>query len=266
MPTAPQLVTAEVARTVRLSPSFQRVTLRGGTLDDFEWGGFDHWFRLFIPPKVGMPLTLPPVNGRVWWKPYLAMPDELRPHYSNYTVSDVRRGENGSEMDIDVVLHWDHDGNLAGGVAIWAATAATGSPVGFLDQGLLFDRPEDATEVHVISDETGLPAIRGILRDLDASVTGTAIIEVAASGDVEQLAAPAGVEVIWIPRDAAHEVPGVRALAALAARPAPDAGAYAFIVGESSLATEGRRVLHRAGLPKSRITFSGFWKHSPVAS
>ncbi|WP_277959941.1 SIP domain-containing protein [Frigoribacterium faeni] len=31
-------------------------------------------------------------------------------------------------------------------------------------------------------------------------------------------------------------------------------------MGESALATSGRRHLHAAGLPKNRITFSGYWK------
>ncbi|MDR3360273.1 MAG: SIP domain-containing protein [Bifidobacteriaceae bacterium] len=36
---------------------------------------------------------------------------------------------------------------------------------------------------------------------------------------------------------------------------------YTFVVGEAGLATAGRRLLGRQGLPKSRITFKGFWKH-----
>ncbi|MFE1044102.1 SIP domain-containing protein [Streptomyces sp. NPDC058832] len=40
---------------------------------------------------------------------------------------------------------------------------------------------------------------------------------------------------------------------------------YAFVVGESTLATEERKHLHRLGLPKERITFSGFWRHETSA-
>ena len=39
-----------------------------------------------------------------------------------------------------------------------------------------------------------------------------------------------------------------------------DPTGYAFVVGEQTLATEGRRHLARTGPPKARITFSGFWK------
>ena len=54
--------------------------------------------------------------------------------------------------------------------------------------------------------------------------------------------------------------PGEGALAALLSRSAADPRAYAYVVGESALATGGRRHLHAAGLPKNRITFSGYWK------
>ena len=63
------------------------------------------------------------------------------------------------------------------------------------------------------------------------------------------------------PRSALLPVPGRAALAELQRYVPVDDRGYAFVVGESTLATEGRRHLHRAGLPKSRITFSGFWKH-----
>ena len=77
--------------------------------------------------------------------------------------------------------------------------------------------------------------------------------------DVPELKAPPGVQVRWLPRGDAASTPGRLALAALQElTPSPDA--YAFVVGESGLATGGRRHLKRAGLPASRITFCWFWK------
>jgi NADPH-dependent ferric siderophore reductase len=257
MPTAPQLFTATVVRTERVSPTFQRVTIAGPELARFEWHGLDHWFRLFLPPG-NAPLHLPKVSGRSWYRSYLLIPGSERPHCSNYTVAGFRHTGDGGELDIDVVLHW-HEGELGGTVAAWAVNAEVGSPVGFLDQGVMFDPPEDAAEVVIACDETGLPGVRGILRDLDASTTGTALLEVPTPADAAEVAAPAGVSVTWLPRDDAHAVPGRLALAALE-RVTPQPDAYAFVVGESGLATGGRRALKKAGLPPSRITFSGFWK------
>ncbi|MEF2977622.1 siderophore-interacting protein [Subtercola sp. YIM 133946] len=353
MPTDPRLFRATVVRSVRTSPSFQRVTIAGADLADFEWSGHDHWFRLFLPPAADVPLQLPAVSGRAWYRRYLEIPEADRPHCSNYTVADYRpaagpvgaasgahTGPAGAasgapaELDIDVVLHWEASGEIAGRVAIWATTTRPGSEVALLDQGPLFDPPADVRGVHLVADETGLPALRGILRSLDERMTGTATIEVPLEGDIEPLEAPAGIRLRWYARGAGHGagrshpraavaavppvavspvvaaavppvdtvathpvgavatppvgtapapgpgrpaattvaaapvavMPGAAALAAVRGGLDLDPGDYAFIVGEASLATEGRRALHRAGLPKSRITFSGYWKHAPAHS
>ena len=124
---------------------------------------------------------------------------------------------------------------------------------------MLFDPPQDTAGYLLVADESGLPAVRGILRDLPADAVGTAIIEVPDAGDVHEVAAPEGLQVRWVPRDSSDDEVGHRALQELqtcATRPT----AYAFVVGESSLATQGRRTLCKAGLDKKRITFSGFWK------
>lgn len=258
MPTHPRMFTAAVVRTERISPTFQRVTIASGGLAGFEWRGMDHWFRLFFPLQPGGPLLLPEVSGRQWWKSYLRIPESERPHCSNYTVAAFRRSGDAAELDIDVVLHW-HEGAMSG-VAAWAVDASPGSPVGLLDQGVLFDPPADTEQYVLVADESGLPAVRGILRDLPSDAVGTAIIEVPAPGDVHPVQAPEGVQVQWVTRHDPGEQVGHRALQALQGCPTVRAKAYAFVVGESSLATQGRRTLHRAGLAKNRITFSGFWK------
>jgi NADPH-dependent ferric siderophore reductase len=75
------------------------------------------------------------------------------------------------------------------------------------------------------------------------------------------LTAPPAVEIIWIDREDHGVVPDPRAFKALQVLDKLDASGYGFVVGESKLATEGRRHLHRIGLPKDRITFSGSGKH-----
>ena len=257
MPKQPRMFTASVLRTERRSPTFQRVTIASDDLAGFEWRGLDHWFRLFFPLRPDGPLLLPEVKGRQWWTSYLRIPAAERPHCSNYTVAGFRRGETIAELDIDVVLHW-HDGGLSG-VAAWAVNATADSPVGLLDQGVLFDPPADTDEYVLVADESGLPALRGILRDLPSDAVGTAIIEVPDAGDVHEVAAPEGLQVRWVPRDRSDDEVGHRALQELQTCPTRPT-AYAFVVGESRLATRGRRTLHRAGLPKNRITFSGFWR------
>ena len=268
MPTDPEMFRATVLSSARVSTSFQRVTLGGPGLDGFAWQGHDHWFRFFVPATPGAALVLPEVEGRSWWQAYLAIDEARRPHCSNYTVADLRRAggrDTATEIDVDVVLHADETGQLAGRVARWAVSAAPGTPVALLDQGPMFDPPADTHRVHLAADESGLPGVRGILRDLAADTAGTAVIEVPTADDVEPgLAHPDGVEVTWVIREGRHDRPGAAALQAVQARTGPvDPLDYAFVVGESTLATGARRHLRRGGLPAGRICFSGFYKAHP---
>ncbi|MFD4577369.1 siderophore-interacting protein [Streptomyces sp. NPDC058417] len=258
MPQDPRMFRAEVVRAERVSPSLHRVTVTGPDLADFTWLGFDHWFRLFLRLPHQDRLRLPEFSGSRWWQPYLAIPEAERPHCANYTVADFRPG--AAEMDIDFVVHRGPDGEIEGGAAVWACRARAGDELAVLDQGLLFDLPEDATEVIIAADETGLPATTNILRSLPRHTVGRLIQEVPVPGDRRDLDAPPGMTVTWVVRGD-DTVPGTAALGELRRHARADAAGYAFVVGESTLATEGRRHLHRAGLPKGRITFSGFWRH-----
>ncbi|MEU6537091.1 siderophore-interacting protein [Streptomyces sp. NPDC047000] len=259
MPQRPRMFRAAVLRTERVSPSVQRVTVSGPDLGEFPWQGYDHWFRLFLRLPHQRRLRLPEFSGSRWWQAYLAIPEDERPHCSNYTVAGFRRER--AEMDIDFVVHHGPAGELAGRAAAWACGARPGDPLAVLDQGVLFDCPPDASEVLIVADETGLPAATGILRSLPRDARGRLIQEVPTADDRRALDAPPGVTVTWVVREDRGSVPGTAALGELLRHSPADAGGYAFVVGESTLATEGRRHLRDAGLPRERITFSGFWRH-----
>lgn len=260
LPENPRLFRARVLRSERTTPSMQRVTVTGDDLAEFGYLGFDHWFRLFVRRPDQDAFRMPDLDGKKWWPTFLAIPEDVRPHCANYTVAEFR-AESG-EMDIDFVVHTGADGEPEGRAAIWACAARPGDELAMLDQGCIFDVPDGTSEVVIAAEETGLPGVVGIAASLPRDTVGRIIQEVPTIGDVRELDAPAGVSVTWIVRaETEHTVPGRAALAELQRYvPADDRG-YAFVVGESTLATEGRRHLHRAGLPKSRITFSGFWKH-----
>ncbi|WIB59467.1 siderophore-interacting protein [Curtobacterium sp. MCLR17_007] len=262
MPTNPRLFRARVLRTERATPSMHRVTVTGDDLHEFGYLGFDHWFRLFMPLPHQDAFRLPELDGAKWWPPFLAIPEDVRPHCANYSVAAFRPGTETSpaELDIDFVVHTDVDGTPEGRAALWACAAQPGDELAFLDQGCIFDCPDDATEVLVVAEETGLPGVVGIAASLPRDAVGRIIIEVPAAADMRELDAPDGVSVTWLVRQDPHATPGAAALEELRRHTPSDDRGYAFVVGESTLATEGRRHLHRSGLPKSRITFSGFWK------
>ncbi len=260
LPENPRLFRARVLRSERTTPSMQRVTVTGDDLAEFGYLGFDHWFRLFVQRPDQDAFRMPDLDGKKWWPTFLAIPEDVRPHCANYTVAEFRA--ESREMDIDFVVHTGADGEPEGRAAIWACAARPGDELAMLDQGCIFDVPEGTSEVVIAAEETGLPGVVGIAAALPRDTVGRIIQEVPTAGDVRDLDVPDGVTVTWIVRaETEHTVPGRAALAELQRYvPADDRG-YAFVVGESTLATEGRRHLHRAGLPKSRITFSGFWKH-----
>ncbi|MGN8048898.1 siderophore-interacting protein [Curtobacterium sp. 22159] len=264
LPENPRLFRARVVRGERATPSMHRVTITGDDLHEFRYLGFDHWFRLFVQRPDQAVFRMPELDGKRWWPTFLAIPEDVRPHCANYTVADFRVLADGTaELDVDFVVHTDAQGEPDGRAAVWALAARPGDELAILDQGCIFDCPADTSEVVIAAEETGLPGVVGIAASLPRDTVGRIIQEVPTAADVRELDAPPGVSVTWIVREQAdpRAVPGRTALAELQRHvPADDRG-YAFVVGESTLATEGRRHLHRAGLPKSRITFSGFWKH-----
>jgi NADPH-dependent ferric siderophore reductase len=248
------LAVPEVARIERVSPNFVRVTFAGGGLDAIPAHGMDHWFRLFLPHEDGAAdFAVPRRMDQLGYLKYLRMPSATRPHMRNYTVRSLR--PDAGELDVDFVVHGDE------GIATrWVQRAEPGSHVAILDQGRGYDIP-DGTEAHLlVGDETALPAIAGILRDLPRDVRGAAWIEVPDAADAQETGAPDGVEVRWITRPAGSR-PGATVLDAVRAAPLPAGRLAAYLAGEQALPAALRRwLVNEHQVPKSAITFQGYWR------
>lgn len=248
------LVTAEVLGAERISPHFVRITLGGGSLQNWRSLGFDQWFRLALP--VSDATRFDRLGDRFdmrGYLRYLSLPKATRPVIRNYTVRQYRPST--GELDIDFVVHG------ADGIAgPWAASLPVGAPVALIDQGCGYRPVDGARRVVLAGDESAMPAVLGILRDIPSDSTGTAIIEVPHDEDRQPVAAPPGVDVQWIVRDAGSR-PGAEALAAIRQLRADDEPVSAFFAGEQQLATGGRRHLVTAlGVPKSSVDFTGYWR------
>ncbi|MGD6755625.1 siderophore-interacting protein [Streptomyces sp. BH105] len=255
-----------VLRSVRLSPHFARVTLGGGDIADFRPMGYDQWFRLFLPTGPDADASLGRIPDRLTTAGYLRLlggPRETRPVLRNYTVSAHRaEGPQGPELDVDFVLHGHGDEAAAGPAATWAQHCAPGDAVALVDEGTGFNLPEGVRRVALAADESGLPALAGVLASLPADTTGWALAEVPTPEDRRKLAAPPGVEVVWVDRgETPSPVPGAAALNRARQLPLPDGPLYGWAVGESGLATGLRRHWVAQGVPKGRIMFCGYWKH-----
>ncbi len=250
------LSAAEVLRTERVTPHMVRVTLVGDDLARLPVRGYDHWFRLFLPRAEGETDfgAVPEQFGIAGYLKYLTAKSGTRPPVRNYTARAHR--PELRELDIDFVAHGDR-----GVAGPWAQRAEAGEQVVLLDQGRGYDPLDDAGRIVLVGDESALPAIAGILRDLPRDAVGLAIVEIPAAEDAQALDAPDGFEVRWLPRTEPHGTPGTLALEALRAF-APDdpARVQGYVAGEQALAAGGRRHLVSVGVPKERIAFTGYWR------
>ena len=244
---------AEVVRSERVTPHMQRVTVAGDELTRLPRHGFDQWFRLFLPREDGTADfdAVPEGFGMAGYLKYLMASSHTRPLFRAYTVRG-HRPESG-EVDIDFVAHGD-----AGVAGPWAQRAQRGERVMLLDQGRGFE-PHPSGEYLLVGDESALPAVAGILRDLPRDARGIALVEIPDPDDAQPLEAPEGVEVRWLPRADPLAQPGRLALETLRTI-APVLPVGVYLAGEQTLAAEGRRHLVAAGVPKHDIAFTGYWK------
>ncbi len=295
----------EVARVERLSPSFVRVELAAPGLAEFGVDGplYDQRFKLVFPNARGelADFTDADESGFGSW---LDLPQEERGPMRTYTIRDIAGTGAATRIVVDFVLHGDGDAHGPGGD--WAASAAVGDRLvtlaprrGVPFGGIEFDPPATATEIVLVGDETALPAIAGILRDLPPRTRGAAFIEVPRSTDVLTVQHPEGMTLAWLPRDggARGEVLHSAVLAHLGAEsvalepPADDEvdpelwetptfsssgedvarttrtvgheydGLYAWIAGESTIVTTLRRALvNELRVDRHQVAFMGYWR------
>ncbi|MEV0616353.1 siderophore-interacting protein [Nonomuraea sp. NPDC050404] len=260
-PQTSELITLRVLRRERLSPHFARVTFGGGDIKNFVPMGFDQWFRLFLPIAADSLTRLPDRLTALGFAKYLTISKTSRPVLRNYSVRAYRAdGPEGPEIDVDFVLHGTAADGTAGPAATWAETCEPGDSAAIIDEGIGFNPPSGTRRVVLVSEESGLPALAGILASLPGDTLGHALIEIPSAEDRQVLRAPEGVEVTWLVREDHTAAPGARALAAACALPVPQEPFFGWVVGESALATGLRRHWVRSGVPKEQIMFCGYWR------
>ncbi|MZE78865.1 SIP domain-containing protein [Streptomyces sp. SID5475] len=251
-----RVLEATVRRTERVTPSMVKVTIWGPELAQFHALGGDQMFRLFFRRSGQSTLRLPAQGNGGWMRAYALMSGASRPYTRFYTVRAYR--PEALEMDIEFVVHGD-----AAPASGWALRAEPGEQVGIYDEGATFlPRPVDGWQL-LVGDESALPAILAILDGAPADMRAHVFLEVPHASDIRRVAVPDGVELHWLPREDDEAVPGKLALRTLTSTALPAQNpSEAFLAGESSLATGGRRYLvNERGMPKSAVRFLGYWKH-----
>ena len=247
---------ATVAAVDDLSPHLRRVTFVAPRIADAVTAGPDQRIKVLLAPPNGTAIKLP--SGPEWFAEWCAQPVDERFVMRTYTVRALR--PEVAELDIEFVLH-----GVNGPASAWVSEARPGDEIGLLlpfavdmtsTKGLLHsgvDYVPPATSVRriLVADETALPALAGILEELPATVDATVFVAVPDVSDVRPLSG--ATEVTWLTDGSLPD--------ALKAATRPFDPDYAWVAGESSMIKEVRRHLVNAvGMPKSGISFQGYWK------
>lgn len=199
----------EVASATRVSPSFVRLELAGPGIAECGTGGplFDQRMKIVFPNAAGDLPSFADMDDS-WWDTWMRIPEGERGSMRTYTIRDLVGSGTGARLVVDIVVH--EPGDHSGPGNEWALRARPGDRLVVLaprrghEFGGIEWSPGDATRLLLVGDETAVPAIRGVLRDLPADAVGAAFVEVPTADDIQRdVVSPDGVELTWIPRESA---------------------------------------------------------------
>ncbi|TDW17685.1 siderophore-interacting protein [Kribbella kalugense] len=247
---------ATVAAVDDLSPHLRRVTFVAPRIADAVTAGPDQRIKVLLTPPNGSAISLP--TGPEWYADWCAQPVDERFIMRTYTVRALR--PDVAELDVEFVLHgvngpasaWVSEAQLGDEVGLLLPFAVdTSSAKGLLHSGVDYVPPATSVRRILVADETALPALAGILEELPADVHATVFVAVPDAADVRPLAGNA--DITWVTDGSLLE--------ALKSATLPFDPDYAWVAGESSMIKAVRRHLVNAvGMPKSTISFQGYWK------
>lgn len=238
---------ATVTAVRELTPHMRRLTVRADEFADYAPAGPDEYLGLLMPRGEDAPLVLPADDGSENVRAAVAaIPEQDRPDLRWYTLRDHR--PEACEIDIDFVVHGDE-----GPGTRFARRAVAGSVLGIRECTALYAPVPGARSRVLVGDESAIPAIARILETTSAEDTRV-FIEIADAAEKQVLAA----DVTWVER--AGDRPGIRLERAVREAALPDIIDYAWVCGERQGVQEIRRLLVARGVPKDRITFSGYWR------
>lgn len=243
-----------VLRREQLAAHMVRIVAGGDGFTDYVNNDFvDRYVKIAFPqPGVDYPEPLD------LWAVRETMPREQWPYTRTYTVRWV--DEAARELAIDFVIHGDE--GLAGP---WAASAQPGDSLIFTGPGGGYT-PDPTADWHLLAgDEAALPAIAAVIESLPLNATGMAFLEVDTDADIQTIAAPAGLKLVWLKREGVPA--GGSELLVNAVRDAewPEGRVDVFAHGERGYMKGLREVLFRErGLERSQVSLSGYWAQGRV--
>lgn len=174
----PQPRQATVTKSVRITPTMQRVYLGGDDLRTFPSVSAGAYVKLMFDLN-GNPLPHPTEMSKVAMRTYtVASFDATKP-----------------EMVIDMVLHADN--GITGPASAWAVSTQPGDTITLAGPGTSKGLNDHYDWVLLAGDMTALPSIRNHLAELPSNAKGYAVIQIEDENDKVALSKPEGVFVIW---------------------------------------------------------------------
>ncbi|WP_060915570.1 siderophore-interacting protein [Microbacterium oleivorans] len=258
----------EVTASVRLSPRFVRITLRGEALRNFAPWGLDQRIKLVLPlPGGGLAdfglLEEPTPHPSDWYSRWKELDEGERNVLRTYTPAAIR--SDAGEIDVDVYLH-----TPAGPASAWTASARPGDRLvvtgpdrrmGWTGYGLHW-HPGSARRVLLVADETAYPAARNIVSALDDGVVADVVVD-AATPDDDLLSPYVGAphRAVRVEREDSGALERAVIQWATATAELPREDLYVWLAGESGTVTSLRRLLTgRLDIPKEQVAFLGYWR------
>lgn len=240
-----------------IHPHLRQITFGGGDLATFSPAGPDTFLYLLLPPPGRDELT---IDQSFTWEAHAQMPEADKPVGAYYTLRRWRPEQ--QEIDMLFVLHGD-----SGPASAWAAGARPGNPVALWGPRTAYAPPADTDWYLLAADETGLPAVAGILESLPEGTVARVFAEVDNPDERQELPSSPSVEVTWLYRDGAEAGTTTLLADAVRALPWPGGTPYAWGGGESRSMTAIRRyVRQEVGLTREQVSLVAYWRHSAHAS
>jgi len=239
----PNQIVLEVLRTDWITPHMVRVTLGGDGYSDFVTNAAtDKYVKVFfVKPELGIepPYDIEALRG--------TLPQDDWPVVRTYTVrwaDDELR-----QLAIDFVVHGD-----TGVAGPWAAAARVGDRIALAGPGGAY-APRSDVAAHVFAgDESATPAIGAALESLAPDAKGIALIEANDFDDMQPLAAPDGIEILWVFRSRGEDL-----ASAVAAIEWPAGDVQVFAHGERESMKALRAIFAERGVSRELRSLSGYW-------
>ena len=246
----------EVVAVADIHPHLRQITFGGGDLETtFEPLGPDCFFYVLLPPPGRTELG---TDQSFSWEAHALLPPEEQQVGAYYTLR--RWHPETRRLDVWMVIHGEDE--EVGHASSWAARAQVGDKVALWGPRTAFNPPEGTDRLLLVADETGLPAVAGILEWLPAHMTATVLAEVADEDERQELPERDGVEVQWLYRNGAPA--GTTTVLADAARQLPpfEGTPYVWGGGETKAMTAVRRhVRGDRGLSREAVALIAYWRH-----